>query len=129
MTKILIVDDEPHMRMLIQESLEEFEERGIVLLTTDNGDEAIASVRKEKPELIILDVMMPGMSGYEICNTVKNELGMKDIFVMMLTAKGQKQDKKQGMDVGADMYITKPFDPNEIVNKVAEILKIDIQAS
>ena len=126
MTKILIVDDEPYMRILIQEALEELEEKGIVLLTVDSGDEAIASVRREKPTLIILDVMMPGMNGYEVCNVVKNELGMKDVFVMMLTAKGQKYDKEQGMDAGADIYITKPFDPNEIVNKVVAVLNITI---
>ena len=129
MAHILIVDDEPYMRILIQEALEEFEEKGIVLLTADNGEEAIASVRREKPALIILDVMMPGMSGYEVCNVVKNKLGMKDVFVLMLTAKAQKHDKEEGTDAGADSYITKPFDPNEIVNKVAEVLKIDRQTS
>ena len=124
--KILIVDDDSNLRTLITATLEKLEDYGVELLTAENGEDALKIIKAEKPNLVILDVMMPGMSGYDVCNVIKNELGMKDIFVLMLTAKGQKQDKEEGMDAGADSYMTKPFDPNEIVDKVAEVLKIDI---
>ena len=126
MPKILIADDELVMRDLLKEALEKLEDKGVELLTADNGEEAIESIRTEKPELVILDVMMPGTNGFEVCNTVKNELGMKDVYVLMLTAKGQEHDRQKGKDVGADIYITKPFDPDEIIKKAAKVLEIEI---
>ena len=124
--KILIVDDELNMRMLLEESLEEFEDKGVELLFAENGSDAIATVRTEKPELVILDVMMPGVDGFEVCNTIKNELGMKDVYVLMLTADGQEFNKRKSVEVGTDIFMTKPFDLDEIVGKVAEILDIEI---
>ncbi len=126
MPKILIADDELIMRELLKEALEKLEDRGVELLLAENGKDAIESIRTEKPELVILDVMMPGIDGFEVCNTIKNELGMKDVYVLMLTAKGQEHDRQKGKDVGADIYITKPFDPDEIAGKVAQILKIEL---
>jgi two-component system, OmpR family, alkaline phosphatase synthesis response regulator PhoP len=126
MPKILIVDDDPHVRMLLKETLEEFEDKGVKLLTADNGEEGIESIRTEKPELVILDVTMPGMSGFEVCNTVKNVLGMKGIYIIMLTANTKEVDRQKGKDVGADIYMTKPFDPIEVFEKVAEVLEMDI---
>ncbi len=123
--KILIVDDELHMRMLLKEGLEEFEDKGVELLAAENGEEAIEFVKTKKPELVILDVMMPGMDGFEVCNTIKNELGMKDVYVLMLTADGQEYNKQKSIDVGADIFMTKPFDPDEIVKKAASVLKIE----
>jgi DNA-binding response OmpR family regulator len=124
--KILIVDDELNMRMLLQEALEEFEDKGVELLVAENGSEAIKSVRTEEPELIILDVMMPGMDGFDVCNTIKNELGMKDVYVLMLSADGQEFNKQKSKDVGTDSFMTKPFDPDEIFERAAEILGIEI---
>ena len=122
MEKILIVDDEPGMRMLLEQTLEDIEEKGIELLTASNGEEAINQIKSEKPALVFLDVMMPGMDGFEVCNRIKNEFGMKNIYVLMLTAKGQDIDKKRGNEVGVDSYMTKPFDPDEIVKKSTEVL-------
>ena len=122
--KILIVDDELNMRTLLKEALEDFEDKGVELLVAENGSDAIKSIREEKPELVILDVMMPGMDGFEVCNTIKNELGMKDVYVLMLTADGQEFNRQKSKDVGADDFMTKPFDPDEIVEKAALILKI-----
>ena len=82
--------------------------------------------RTEKPELVILDVMMPGIDGFDVCNTIKNELGMKDVYVLMLSADGQEFNKQKSKDVGTDDFMTKPFDPDEIVEKTAQILKIEI---
>ncbi len=124
--KILIVDDELNMRMLLKEGLEEFEDKGVELLLAENGKDAIESIRTEKPELVILDVMMPGIDGFEVCNTIKNELGMKDVYVLMLTTNGQKFNKQKGIEVGTDIFMTKPFDPDEIVEKTAQVLKIEL---
>ena len=126
MPKILIVDDEPKMRMLLEETLEKLEDEGVDLLTAGNGKDALEIIMTKKPELVILDVRMPGMSGLEVCNTVKNVLGMKDIYVLMLTANTQEVDKQKGIDVGADIYITKPFNPKEIIKKAAKVLEIEI---
>lgn len=122
MPKILIVDDEPHIRILLEQTLEELEDEGIELISADNGEDAFESIKEEKPELVFLDVMMPKMNGFEVCNKVKNELGMKEIFIIMLTAKGQEFDKHKGVEVGADIYMTKPFNPDEIVEKAREVL-------
>ncbi len=126
MPKILIADDELVMRDLLKEALEKLEDKGVELLTADNGEEAIESIRTEKPELVILDVMMPGMDGFEVCNIIKNELGMKDVYVLMLTTEGQEFNKQKSIEVGTDIFMTKPFDPDEIAEKVAKILEIEI---
>jgi two-component system, OmpR family, alkaline phosphatase synthesis response regulator PhoP len=126
MPKILIADDESTMRNLLKEALEKLEDKGVEILTVDNGDEAIESIRTEKPELVILDIMMPGMNGFEVCNTVKNELRMKNVFVLMLTASTQESNKQMSLDVGADIFMTKPFDPEEIIKEAAKVLKIEI---
>ena len=73
--KILIVDDEPHLRMLIQQTLEELEDDGVELFTASNGEDALETIRKEEPNLVFLDVMMPKKNGFDVCNAVKNELG------------------------------------------------------
>ncbi len=124
--KILIVDDELNMRMLLKEALEEFEDKGVELLIAENGNDAIEIIRKEKPELVILDVMMPGIGGFEVCNTIKNELGMKDVYILILSADGQEFNKEKSISVGTDGFMTKPFDPDEVAERVAEILKIEI---
>ena len=124
--KILIVDDELNMRTLLKEALEDFEDKGVELLVAENGSDAIKSIREEKPELVILDVMMPGMGGFDVCNTIKNELGMKDVYVLMLTADGQEFNRQKSKDVGTDDFMTKPFDPDEIVEKMAQALKIEL---
>jgi DNA-binding response OmpR family regulator len=124
--KILIVDDELNMRMLLKETLEEFEDKGVEVLVAENGEEAIESIKTEKPGLVILDVMMTGVDGFEVCNTIKNELGMKDVYVLMLTADGQEFNKQKSKDVGTDDFMTKPFDPDEVIKKAAKILEIEI---
>jgi DNA-binding response OmpR family regulator len=120
--KVLIVDDEIHIRTLIEQTLEELEDEGIELLTADNGLEALELIKEEKPSLVFLDVMLPKMNGFDVCNAVKNELGLKDVYVVMLTAKGQEFDKQRGAEVGADVYMTKPFDPDELFDKARHVL-------
>lgn len=120
--KILIVDDEAHIRLLLERTLLDFEDEGVEILTADNGEAALALIEAEKPALVFLDVMMPKMNGFDVCQKVKKELGLTDIYIVMLTAKGQEFDRQRGEDVGANVYMTKPFDPDEIRHKVEEVL-------
>ena len=122
--KILIVDDEAHIRMLIEQTLEELEDEGVEFLTAENGEIALAIIQEEKPNLVFLDVMMPKMNGMEVCRRVKKELGMEAVYIVLLTAKGQELDRLKGQEVGADVYMTKPFDPEVILNKAKEVLGI-----
>lgn len=123
--KLLIVDDEPHIRLLLEQTLEELEDEGVELLTAENGEEALEIVKTEKPDLMFLDVMMPKMNGFDVCNAVKNELKIPDIYIIMLTAKGQEFDKQKGEELGANLYMTKPFDPDEVLEKAQEILGLE----
>jgi DNA-binding response OmpR family regulator len=120
--KILIVDDEPHIRMLIEQTLEELEDEGVEFLTAENGEIAFDIIQKENPQLVFLDVMMPKMNGMEVCRKVKKELLLDDVYIVLLTAKGQELDRQKGHEVGADIYMTKPFDPEAILGKAKEIL-------
>ena len=122
--KILIVDDEPHLRMLIQQTLEELEDEGVELLTAGDGQEALETIRTEQPRLVLLDVMMPKKNGFDVCNTVKHELGMSGTYIILLTAKGQEFDRQRGQEVGADLYMTKPFDPDALLEKARSVLAL-----
>jgi DNA-binding response OmpR family regulator len=124
MPKVLIVDDEPLIRLLLEQTLEVFEEQGVEVLSAENGIEAVEIIKKERPELVFLDVMMPKMNGFEVCSIVKQQLKMSDVCIVMLTAKGQEQDKQKAMEAGTDQYITKPFSIQAVANKVTEILGI-----
>ena len=123
-TKILIVDDEAHIRMLIEQTLEELEDEGVDFLTAENGQQALEIIVKEKPRLVFLDVMMPKMNGMEVCRQVKKELLLDKVFIVLLTAKGQELDRLKGQEVGADVYMTKPFDPEVLLAKAREVLDL-----
>lgn len=120
--KLLIVDDEPHIRMLIEQTLEDLEDEGVELLFAENGEQALQIIQDEKPNLVFLDVMMPKMNGMEVCQKVKKELNLNDVYIILLTAKGQEVDRQKGLDMGADRYMTKPFDPDEMLTIAEEIL-------
>lgn len=122
MPKVLIVDDEPFIRLLLEQTLEELEDEGVELITADNGETALDIIRSETPEIVFLDVMMPKMNGFDVCNMVKNELGITGVYIVLLTAKGQEFDKQKGADAGADIYMTKPFNPDEVLEKARSIL-------
>lgn len=120
--KILICDDEAHIRRLIEQCLEDLEEEGVEILTAADGEEAIGRIERDRPDLIILDVMMPKINGFDICEKVKADARLRSAFVMLLTAKGQEYDKATGERVGADRYMTKPFDPDDLLAIAREVL-------
>jgi two-component system alkaline phosphatase synthesis response regulator PhoP len=122
--KLLIVDDEMHIRSLIEQTLEELEDDGVDFFTAENGEQALEIIKTENPQLVFLDVMMPKMNGMEVCRRVKKELNMEDVYIVLLTAKGQELDRKKGEEVGADVYITKPFNPELLLQKAREVLGI-----
>lgn len=124
MQKVLIVDDEPHIRLLLEQTLEDLEDEGVEILTADNGETALKIIQTERPELVFLDVMMPKMNGFDVCNKVKNELSLGEVYIVLLTAKGQEFDKKKGEESGADMYMTKPFNPDDVLGKAREVLGV-----
>jgi DNA-binding response OmpR family regulator len=108
--KILIAEDEPHILELIKFTLSDSFE----ILEAEDGEQALKVIEENKdnpPDLVLLDVMMPRMNGYEVCEKLKSNTETKDIIITMLSAKGQIQERMEGMRKGADHYITKPFDP------------------
>jgi two-component system alkaline phosphatase synthesis response regulator PhoP len=123
--KILIVDDEPHIRALLEQTLEDLEDEGVQLLTAGNGQEAVEIAAAERPDLVFLDVMMPRMNGYDVCRVLRTELRLPDIRIVLLTAKGQDADRQQGAEVGADEYQTKPFDPDALRDRARSWLGLE----
>ncbi len=117
--RIMVVDDEPDIVKLIKISLEmaNFE-----VIEAYSGVEALEKVKNIVPDLFLLDIMMPDMNGYQVCEKLKADNKTKSIPVVMLTAKGQRGDAEQGLKVGADDYIIKPFDPYELGEQISEIL-------
>ena len=118
----MIVDDEAHIRMLLEQTLEELEDDDVEFFSAQNGEEALEIIQEENPQLVFLDVMMPKMNGMEVCRRVKKELQLDKVFIVLLTAKGQELDRQKGQEVGADLYMTKPFDPEMILSKAKEVL-------
>ena len=122
--KVLIADDERFIRILLEETLSRFSEAGVQILSAKDGTEALQLAALEKPDLVILDIMMPRVDGYEVCRRMREDLGLTDIHVIMLTARGQSADRLRGLQVGADEYLTKPFDPDHLVTRASEILGV-----
>jgi two-component system, OmpR family, alkaline phosphatase synthesis response regulator PhoP len=124
--KVLIVDDEVHIRALLEQTLEDLADAGVELLIAQDGEEGLQYVQEEKPDLVFLDVMMPKLNGYQVCEYIKQDPELKDTYVIMLTAKGQAVDKARGQEVQANEYMTKPFDPDMILQRASEILQVQI---
>ena len=118
--KILIADDEPNILI----SLEYLMKReGFEVHLARDGREALAMLQQERPRLVLLDVMMPHLSGFEVCQALRADEALKDTLVLMLTAKGRDTDVAKGLGVGADGYMTKPFSTKELVQKVRSMLE------
>jgi DNA-binding response OmpR family regulator len=118
MAKIVVIDDEPFILLMVEDKLKR---AGFQVITMRESINALPLIKKERPDLVILDWMMPELSGIELCRMIKDDPDLRDMPVFLLTAKGQDTDKQMGMECGATLYITKPFSPRgllEMVNKV-----------
>jgi DNA-binding response OmpR family regulator len=118
--KILVVDDEVDLVETIRFPLES---EGFTVLVSYNGEDALNQARTENPDLILLDIMLPKLDGYKVCRLLKFDERYRNIPILMLTAKTQEKDKTIGMETGADEYITKPFDMDELLEKIKAYLK------
>jgi DNA-binding response OmpR family regulator len=120
--KIAIIDDEVHIRSLLEQTLEELEdEHDVELFLAANGKEGLELILAEVPQLVFCDVMMPELNGYDVCRAVREKL-TNQVKIILLTAKGQEVDRQHGLDSGAFDYITKPFDPDMLIQRAKEIL-------
>jgi DNA-binding response OmpR family regulator len=122
MPTVLIVDDEQHIRLLIEQTLEELEDDGVELLTAIDGEQAVDVVRNQPPDLVFLDVSMPKMDGFEVARAIKADPALAGTTVIMLTARGQTVDREEGIAAGADEYLTKPFDPDDLLRRARTAL-------
>ena len=122
--KILIADDNETNRELLADILDRFKPWGLEIFNAVNGVEALAVATKEKPELILLDIMMPDMSGYEVSKKIKDDPELQNVYIIMVSAKTQQEDRKQAVHAGADEYITKPFDIRLVRERVQSILDL-----
>lgn len=118
--RILVVDDETQLVEMLKMRLEA---SGYQVLSAYDGQEALDMARKEKPDLIILDLMLPKIDGYKVCRMLKFDEKYKNIPIILFSARAQEADIKLGKEVGADAYITKPFDPPSLLGKIKELLK------
>ena len=118
--KILIVDDEPNIVIPLQFLMEQ---KGYETLVAQSGEEALEMISKEKPDLVLLDIMLPGVDGFEVCEIIRLNPEWRNTRVIFLTAKGRDVDIAKGMVLGADEYITKPFSNQQIIDAVTKLLK------
>lgn len=118
--KILVVDDEEHIRELIKFNLEK---SGFQIVCAQDGMEALNKTKSELPQLILLDLMLPGIDGFEVCKTIKSDESIANIPIIFITAKGEEIDKVLGLELGADDYITKPFSVRELSARVKAVLR------
>src|SRR5438445_41401 len=117
--RILIVDDDPVILRLLKVN---FEMEGFGVLTAEDGEQGVTAATDEKPDIILLDVMMPGMNGLQVAEKLRGQATTKDIPIIFVSAKAQSVDIKAGLQTGAVDYVTKPFDPVELVEKVENLL-------
>ncbi|WP_137895308.1 response regulator [Ramlibacter sp. 2FC] len=117
--KILIADDEPNIVISLEYLLRR---EAYEVTVARDGLEAMAAIRRERPQLVLLDVMMPGKTGFEVCQEVRADEQLKDTLILMLTARGRETDVAKGLALGADGYMTKPFSTKELVQRVRELL-------
>jgi len=117
---ILVIDDEPYILRSLSYLLSR---EGYTVETATNGEEGLAHVRSLRPPLVFLDIMMPRMDGYEVCEQIKQDPTLAGTYVIMLSAKGQQIDRERGLLGGADEYMTKPFSPRDIARRVRELFE------
>ncbi len=121
MRRILIADDEFNIRNILEFSLHA---EGLDVIEAENGEQALQAALSEAPDLVILDVMMPGLGGVETCRRLKNDPRTAHIPVILLTARSSGDDRREGLEAGAARYITKPFSPHKVVEAVQDLLGV-----
>jgi len=119
--KVLVVDDEVHITNIVKFTLEN---EGFQVLTAGDGQEGLRMAREQKPDLIILDLMLPNIDGYKVCRLLKFDEKYRTIPIILLSARSSEADKQLGAEVGADFYMSKPFDPEELALKVKELVAV-----
>ena len=117
--QVLIADDEPHISRALSFVLER---GGFSVHVAGNGEEALRMIRKERPRIVFLDIVMPKMGGVDLCREVKNDPELRGTCIIILTARGQEVDRRDAMSAGADAYLTKPFSPREVLEQVMTII-------
>jgi two-component system alkaline phosphatase synthesis response regulator PhoP len=117
--KVLVCDDEPY---IVESVSYVVRKAGYEVVVAEDGLEALNAVKREKPDLVFLDIMMPKISGYEVCRQVKEDPTTRSAYIVMLTARGQEEDERRALDMGADEFMTKPFSPRKMRAKLDEIL-------
>lgn len=117
--KILIADDEPHIIRIVKDKLTN---AGYQVITVDNGTDALKKAEEFLPDMILLDVMMPGLNGFEVCKNLRQNTAFEKVPIFLLTAKGQARDIEEGYECGANKYITKPFSPRALLKEIEEAL-------
>ncbi|RMF21431.1 MAG: response regulator [Deltaproteobacteria bacterium] len=115
---VVLVDDEPNIRETVAFILEA---EGVEVETGSDGVEGLEAVRRCKPKVVLLDVMMPRMDGYEVCRAIRSDPELQGVFVMILTARGQKSDEAKALEVGADLYMSKPFDDEVVMQVIRDV--------
>ena len=118
--KIFIIEDEPSIIQLVQHNLEK---NGFIVSSSVNGNDGLKELKKFQPDLLLLDWMLPDLSGIEICKNIRKDNSFKNLPVIMLTAKGEEEDKIKGLDSGVDDYLTKPFSFNELMARIKAVLR------
>ena len=118
--RILVADDEAHNRSLMEALLAP---QGYEVLFARDGAEAVALAAEASPDVILLDVMMPRMDGYEVCRAIRSDPELAGVFVMILTARGQKSDEAKALEVGADLYMSKPFDDEIVLQVIQDVFE------
>lgn len=124
---ILVVDDQSHIRFLLEKVLEPLRQAGVLVVTAVNGVDALTLAQVLKPQLIFLDVLLPKLDGFEVCRRIRHQLELQETYIVFVTMKGQETDLAEGMEAGGNLYLTKPFDPDEILATAIDVLQVSIR--
>jgi len=124
--RILIVDDQRHVSTLLESALEPLLELGVELAVTQSGEEALVAASERAPDLALIDANMPGISGYELCERLQDAPSGTPPHVILLVEKGQEADRARALEAGADDFLVKPFDPDDVLERVSAVLGLDL---
>ncbi|MGA1625897.1 MAG: response regulator [Prochlorothrix sp.] len=124
---ILVVDDQSHIRFLLEQVLEPLRHSGVLVVTAANGLDALALAQTLQPKLIFLDVLLPKLNGFEVCRQIRQQAHLDRPYITFVTMKGQEADQAEGKAAGGDLYLTKPFNPDQIFNIAIQVLQLPIQ--